>query len=493
MLSIMMLLVLIYVVVSLCCSMPHRLRPLVSTVKTLGSTVLHVDISTLKPLDTNTNNIIKPCDCSNHVNTNVDEEKKDNHANNGDVSIELKIIRKKGGLCKHEGCTKHAIFGNEGGEAEYCKKHKQEGMIDVSNPKCIHEGCKTQPSYGNEGGTPEYCAKHKLEGMIDLNSKKCIHKGCKTQPSYGNEGGTREYCKKHFNENHPNESTLSNHGIKENNVILFLQKHVNSPLVIKKQVTRYEPDILIRLEHVVIIIEVDENCHRGKKYSNDEERENKIHIALGLSVIFIRFNPDSYTDKMKQKIKSCWKKNGNRIIEVINETEWNHRLNVLLDTTLSSIANSYSYNSNTKQTIKLFYDNYHHDDSIPHRVNPSHLCKHKGCMERPIFYNEGKRAQYAVDHKAENMVDVLSPTCKHKGCMERPIFYNEGKRAQNAVDRKAENVRNRKAENVLLIVKQRMCKHEGCKKLSIFGYEGGKAEYCSEHKPDDMVDVRYRL
>ena len=86
-----------------------------------------------------------------------------------------------------------------------------------------------------------------------------------------------------------------------------------------------------------------------------------------------------------------------------------------------------------------------HCCSIPHRVNPSRLCKHKGCMERPIFYNEGKRAQYAVDHKAENMVDVLSPTCKHKGC----------------------------------------------KKLSIFGYEGGKPEYCSEHKPDDMVDVRY--
>ena len=96
-----------------------------------------------------------------------------------------------------------------------------------------------------------------------------------------------------------------------------------------------------------------------------------------------------------------------------------------------------------------------------------------------VVISEGKRAQYAVDHKAENVVDVLSPRCNNERCMKRPIFYNEGKRAQNAVDRKAENVRNP------------TCKHEGCKKRSIFGYEGGKPEYCSEHKPDDMVDVRY--
>ena len=113
-----MLVILIYIVIiiSLCCSMPHRLRPLV------------------------TNTVITPCDCSNHTNPNVDGEKKGNHANNGDVSIELKLIKKKGKLCIHKGCETQASYGIEGGKPEYCFNHKLKGMIDVKNLKCIHEG-----------------------------------------------------------------------------------------------------------------------------------------------------------------------------------------------------------------------------------------------------------------------------------------------------------------------------------------------------------------
>jgi len=76
-------------------------------------------------------------------------------------------------LCKHEGCMElFASFGNEGGKAEYCVKHKPDsegmGMVNVRNPKCRHEECMKHPSFGNEGGKAEYCSEHKPDGMVDV-------------------------------------------------------------------------------------------------------------------------------------------------------------------------------------------------------------------------------------------------------------------------------------------------------------------------------------
>ena len=42
-------------------------------------------------------------------------------------------------------------------------------------------------------------------------------------------------------------------------------------------------------------------------------------------IIFIRFNPDSYIDKNKKNIKSCWSLDKNGSIQINNCKEWNYK------------------------------------------------------------------------------------------------------------------------------------------------------------------------
>jgi hypothetical protein len=51
------------------------------------------------------------------------------------------------------------------------------------------------------------------------------------------------------------------------------------------------------------------------------------------SIIFIRFNPDSYIDNDGKKISSCWKSNYLGIIQIdkSKEKEWNERIKTLIN------------------------------------------------------------------------------------------------------------------------------------------------------------------
>ena len=355
-----MLVLLIYIIViSLCYSIPLRLRPLNTAVHPLGSIVhQHMDCD-VKLLTNST--IVNQSECSSNVIVKEEMSKKSKSRSKTKLKprskIVVKIRKKSKKLCKHKGCKTQPIYGIEGGKAEYCFEHKLDYMIDLKNRRCKHEGCKTRPNFGIEGGKPEYCSEHKKDGMPNLNSPKCKHEGCTIFPSRAG------YCSDHYYQAYPNEPKTRNHKTKEKSVVSFLQnadclEQYRSLLVINKRIASLglEPDVMIRLDHIVIIIEVDENCHRDGYYANDNQREIEIHKAIGISTIFIRVNPDGYTDINNKKIKSCWGKNDNKTIKIRNEADWNHRLNILTDTIINSIDNSYTYNTNIKQTIKLFYD-----------------------------------------------------------------------------------------------------------------------------------------
>jgi very-short-patch-repair endonuclease len=53
------------------------------------------------------------------------------------------------------------------------------------------------------------------------------------------------------------------------------------------------PDILFNCGFYYLIVEVDENKHRGADYNCDKRRMYDIITKLGLPCIFIRYNPDS--------------------------------------------------------------------------------------------------------------------------------------------------------------------------------------------------------
>jgi len=106
-------------------------------------------------------------------------------------------------MCKYPNCKTWPNFNFEGEKSRiYCKKHKLEGMINITNKRCGERGCKLQPSYNFPGEKLRiYCLNHKKEGMIDVNHKTCKENKCKKRPSYnfpGEKPGL--YCAKHMKE-----------------------------------------------------------------------------------------------------------------------------------------------------------------------------------------------------------------------------------------------------------------------------------------------------
>ena len=51
------------------------------------------------------------------------------------------------------------------------------------------------------------------------------------------------------------------------------------------------PDIRFDCDHYQLIVEVDENKHRGADYSCDKQRMYDIIAKLGLPCVFIRYKP----------------------------------------------------------------------------------------------------------------------------------------------------------------------------------------------------------
>ena len=104
--------------------------------------------------------------------------------------------------CNIEGCTvKNAIFAfNEEDKKRYCKKHKQDGMIDVVYKKCEH-GKRREYCRGC-GGTA-YCehGKRKERCVLCGGASTCEHKKLKLNckqclgSAYCEHKKRREYCK----------------------------------------------------------------------------------------------------------------------------------------------------------------------------------------------------------------------------------------------------------------------------------------------------------
>ena len=109
--------------------------------------------------------------------------------------------------CMATGCTVLRSFGIPGQPAQYCNKHKLEGMINFQTKKCLVANCMTVPSFGISGDSPEYCKRHKLEGMINVKDKTCLVLGCTIYACFGFEGGKMEYCNRHKQEGMINIST----------------------------------------------------------------------------------------------------------------------------------------------------------------------------------------------------------------------------------------------------------------------------------------------
>jgi len=259
--------------------------------------------------------------------------------------------------CISPDCNKCAIYNhiNEK-KALYCTEHKLHDMVDVVSKKCISPDCNKASSYNYIDETIRlYCKDHKLVDMVNLKSKKCISPECDKRPYHKHSKG---FCCTCFHNKYPNIVYDRNNKTKERLIVNHIVKRFpDFKFILDKAIgpKNHRPDILLELDDRVIIIEIDENQHKG--YNKDELlRLDTIQKAINKKVICIRFNPDSFI-KDNVKTSSCFKLNDDKILEVVKKNELDNRLKHLCKYIKKYSSDDYKLKKHNIKTRKLYFDN----------------------------------------------------------------------------------------------------------------------------------------
>jgi hypothetical protein len=266
----------------------------------------------------------------------------------------IDVISKR---CISENCNKHPTFNVLGKKAIYCGEHKLDGMIDVINKRCISENCNKQPTFNVLGKKKAiYCNEHKLNGMIDVKSKKCNTQFCLTRPSTKYNG----YCLPCCIQVHPEIEVSRNYKTKEKDVVDRITQTFTSFTWIADKKVQYgcslrRPDLLLDMGSHIIIVEVDENKHTDYDCSCENKRLMQLSQDLQhRPIVFIRFNPDDYTNQDGILVKSCWKLNKLGVMQITKakQKEWEERIESLKQQIQYWIDNQ---TEKTIEIIELFY------------------------------------------------------------------------------------------------------------------------------------------
>jgi hypothetical protein len=118
------------------------------------------------------------------------------------------------------------------------------------------------------------------------------------------------------------------------------------------------PDYLCDFGSHIVIIEIDEDKHSSKQYETSCEHKRIMELSQDLGhrpIVFIRFNPDCYTDSQGKKVPSCWKLGKDGILRISDKEKcnWSNRLDKLIETIDYWIKNP---SEKTIEIVHLFYD-----------------------------------------------------------------------------------------------------------------------------------------
>jgi len=202
------------------------------------------------------------------------------------------------------------------------------------NGICIHGITK---SYCKECEGSSIC-KHKKEKRHCKEcegSRLCKNEWCETTGNTKYEG----FCVACFVNNPENQdkSAMRNYKTKEKDVIdRITQTFTNFTWVADKKVqdgcSRRRPDLLLDMGSHIIIVEVDENKHTDYDCSCENKRLMELSQDLQhRPIVFIRFNPDDYTNQDGILVKSCWKLNKLGVMQIAKtkQKEWEERIESL--------------------------------------------------------------------------------------------------------------------------------------------------------------------
>ena len=215
-----------------------------------------------------------------------------------------------------------------------CNKLRCKDCVRISR-LCEHGKCKSYCKVCIRNS--QLCEHGKCKSFCKIcdGSKLCRSGWCHTTGNKKYEG----YCVPCFvnNPENANKPAMRNHKTKEKEVVdCVMENYPQFTWVADRRVqdgcSRRRPDLLLDMGSHIIIIEIDENKHSGYDCSCENKRLMEISQDLQhRSIVFIRFNPDSYRDQEGMLIKSCWQLNTHGVMTIIlsKRNEWNERMRIL--------------------------------------------------------------------------------------------------------------------------------------------------------------------
>jgi hypothetical protein len=283
------------------------------------------------------------------------------HCNGGSICEHGKIKSR----CKN--CDGSEIC-EHGKRKSECKNCKGSQICEHGKRKQICKNCEGSQicEHGRDKGNCKDCVGSQIceHGKRKQFCKKCDGKYlCKSSwcETIGNPKYER-YCFACFvnNPENQNKPIIRNYKTKEKDVVdKITQKFTNFTWVVDKKVqdgcSRRRPDLLLDMGSHIIIIEVDENKHTD--YDCTCENKRLMELSKDLNhrpIVFIRFNPDDYTNQENILVKSCWKLNKLGVMQIIKnkQKEWEERIENLKQQIQYWIDNP---TEKTIEIIELFY------------------------------------------------------------------------------------------------------------------------------------------
>jgi len=209
------------------------------------------------------------------------------------------MIDTKSKRCQVDGCNKHARKGFLFRPAIHCASHASGNEYVVRKPECVIENCTNGAIYAIGGNYPIVCENHvePNTAYVNVSEKQC--EKCHQTYYLNDKDPVCNVCKgerlgyKHLKEKRVEEV------LRENNVEVYLR---DAPVDLIN-CSKKRPDFAIDCGTHMIVVEVDENQHGAYTPECEMTRMVTIYQDIGMEcTIFIRYNPDTYTDNTGEKI-----------------------------------------------------------------------------------------------------------------------------------------------------------------------------------------------
>ena len=230
--------------------------------------------------------------------------------------------------CQADGCS--SIWPNFAMEGEprgrLCASHKTSGMVDVRNKRCEATGCIERAYYGAPGDRVSTCSDHMLDGYINRPSARCDFETCREPATHG--ASRPDRCGAHRRPEDDNlvERKCASCGLIfrlcAKGLCMYCREGPRARLVKQREVKyglervlrpeelwqsydkvtpgisechdRERPDFFWDCDSHVLILEVDEDQHKGRPEFCECARMLNIAADECRPAFFVRYNPDAF-------------------------------------------------------------------------------------------------------------------------------------------------------------------------------------------------------